>query len=307
MISFDFDVDAVRTATVLHQSIGSPANWTVMHGSILDRSFLTTLERADVVYSWGVLHHTGAMWQAVENAASLLKDDGVLYIALYCSDVYIGQTPEYWLQTKQRYGQAGAFRRRWMEWGYAWSSTIWPSLRNGSNPLKTIREYKASRGMEFWTDIKDWLGGWPMEFAGLAETKAFCKDRLELELVNISAGEANAEYLFRKRGASNYLDDVARSHPIELLPGPFEHAGGYAWRVYLPDHAGHSDSIAEPKRSTLMLFEDSVPVGFAHAPLVHILAHGGGRYLHSDESLLFSSTDNTDPNTNGRTYGIRTF
>jgi hypothetical protein len=55
--------------------------------------------------------------------------------------------------------------------------------------------------MAFYTDIKDWLGGWPMEFAGISDVKQFCGEKLGLELINITTGEANSEYLFKKRDA----------------------------------------------------------------------------------------------------------
>lgn len=304
VISFDFDPDSVQTTRLVRRYAGAPGNWEVMQGSVLDRQFLDTLERADVAYSWGVLHHTGAMWQALEKAASVLEAEGVLYIALYCSDMCLSQPVEHWLRIKQRYNRANSLARRWMEWAHAWRSTFWPDLRKGRNPVKTIRGYQASRGMAFWTDIKDWLGGWPMEFASIAETKAFCKERLGLELINIAAGEANTEYLFRKRGAHTYWDDVTTRLRIEPLQGPFRHVQGYAWAAQVPRHGAGCDTGELSRRSRLMLFEDGDPVGFAHAPHAHIQAHGTGRYSHWGDSLVFSSTDNTDPNANGRTYAI---
>jgi hypothetical protein len=53
--------------------------------------------------------------------------------------------------------------------------------------------------MSFYTDIKDWLGGWPMEFSSIADVKKFADQELGLELRNIKAGEANTEYLFGRR------------------------------------------------------------------------------------------------------------
>ncbi|PIV53729.1 MAG: class I SAM-dependent methyltransferase, partial [Elusimicrobia bacterium CG02_land_8_20_14_3_00_37_13] len=67
------------------------------------------------------------------------------------------------------------------------------------NPLKTIRQYKQKRGMAYLTDIKDWLGGYPFEYAKIEEVLQFCRKKLNLELINIKTGEANTEYLFRKK------------------------------------------------------------------------------------------------------------
>ncbi len=301
---FDYDPDSVETSKKLREWAGEPANWTVCQGSVLDRAFVESLEKADVVYSWGVLHHTGDMWNAIENAASRMKDDAVFYIALYTADVYTDPTPEYWLDVKRRYNRAGALRRKLMEWAYAWKFTIVPELRSRRNPLKRILRHQATRGMSYWTDVRDWLGGYPMEFAGIAETKTFCGDRLGLELLNINAGEANTEYLFRRKGARNYWDDVARDLEIVALEGPFPRRQGHAYEASLPAYSVSADSMEHPRRSRLMLYEDGVPVGFAHSVHSHIEAHGGGRYSHWGDSLIFSATDSTDPNTNGRRYSV---
>ncbi len=83
--AFDFDTDSVATTLSLLErfDIGGASSPSVRQGSILDSDFLEQLGRFDIVYSWGVLHHTGAMWQALENIAGLVKPGGVLAIALY--------------------------------------------------------------------------------------------------------------------------------------------------------------------------------------------------------------------------------
>lgn len=302
---FDYDLDSVRTTERLRSMANDPPNWTVRQGSVLDRNLIDGLERADIVYSWGVLHHTGEMWRAIENAASTLKPDGVFYIALYTSDVYVDPSPAYWIDLKQRYNRAGSLQRRLMEWAYAWRFTIRPELKAGRNPLNVIRNYGESRGMAYWSDVRDWLGGWPMEFAGIAETIRFCRDRLGLELLHIWAGEGNTEYLFAKTGARTYFHDLIAAIPAETLPQPFARGSGHLWKVEIPQHAALADTVAEPKRSTIMLYENGVPLGFAHAPHAHIEQLGGGRYSHWGDQLLFSTTDHSDPTTNGRAYTLR--
>ena len=81
IISFDYDESSVATTRKLHEWAGSPRHWTIDQGSVLDRAYMVALPKADVVYSWGVLHHTGEMWTAVENAAIPLASDGIFYIA----------------------------------------------------------------------------------------------------------------------------------------------------------------------------------------------------------------------------------
>jgi cyclopropane fatty-acyl-phospholipid synthase-like methyltransferase len=302
--SFDFDVNSVQTTEKLRTFAGAPSHWTVRQGSVLDREFMSSLAPADIVYSWGVLHHTGSMWQAIRNAANPMKPDAVFYIALYTSDVYIDPTPEYWLATKRRYNNAGALQQRLMEWHYAWKATILPDLRHGRNPWKTMREHFRNRGMSYWIDVRDWLGGYPMEFAGIAETKSFARDELGMELLNISAGEANTEYLFRPTGTSNYWDEVQAQRSLEVLESPFAAVGGHAFTAELPHYGQHADDMDDPRRSHLMLYEDRIPIGFAHQTHADVKSHGAGRYSHWRQQLMFSTTDNTDPNTNGRQYHI---
>lgn len=302
IFSFDYDEDSVRTTAALRASVGNPDHWAVEQGSVLDASYMGSLEPADVVYSWGVLHHTGEMWQAVDNATIPLSADGVFYVALYTTDVFIKPTPEYWLRVKRRYNEAGPLAKRLMEWSYAWRNTILPSLLSGRNPIPVLRGSDQTRGMSYWTDVRDWLGGWPMEFASIADTKER-GNRLGLELLNIAAGEANTEYLFRRRGAANYWDGRLARQRRRLDP-PFQHLSGYAYSASLPEHEARADSEAAPRASRLMLYEDGVPVGFAHQPPSHVAQYGGGRYCHRGNLLTFSATDNTDPNGNAREYCV---
>ena len=176
---------------------------------------------------------------------------------------------------------------------------------NFKNPLSRIAAYKESRGMSFWTDVRDWLGGWPMEFAGIDETKSFCKEQLGLELLNIYAGEANTEYLFRKQDAKNYWDEYISDKKIIKLTPASKCEGGNAWSIGVDDYMNSADSEESPKKSTLMLYENGVPMGFPHVSLKHIARHGKSRYAHWKNKIIFSTTDNTDPNTNGREYYFR--
>ena len=58
---------------------GDPS-WIVIQGSVLDNAFLKTLGEFDYVYSWGVLHHTGDMWRALDNVNNLVKLNGFLLL-----------------------------------------------------------------------------------------------------------------------------------------------------------------------------------------------------------------------------------
>jgi hypothetical protein len=86
------------------------------------------------------------------------------------------------------------------------------------------------------------------------------------------------------------------------LGGRATHNGGFAWIVHAPDFARFADTAQSPRRSVLSLLEDGRPLGPAHQLHENIRRLGEGRLSHWDEWLLFSTSDNTDPNTNGRHY-----
>lgn len=195
IVSFDIDPYSVSTTQKLKEMAGNPPRWEVLQGSILNEEFIAKLPKADIVYSWGVLHHTGKMWEAIEKAASLLSDKGVLYIALYTTT---SKSP-YWIRIKKKYNNSSTIEKRLMEAWYIIKHTFKPLLLRGKNPIRYIHEYKKNRGMAYLTNVRDWLGGYPYENAKIEEVLRFARKRLNLELINIKTGEANTEYLFIKR------------------------------------------------------------------------------------------------------------
>src|SRR4029453_11192140 len=72
--SFDYDPQSVAcTAELRRRYFDRDPEWRVERASVLDAEYLRALGQFDVVYSWGVLHHTGAMWQALENVKPLVR------------------------------------------------------------------------------------------------------------------------------------------------------------------------------------------------------------------------------------------
>lgn len=196
--SFDYDPQSVATTRALHRLANAPEAWTVSRGSVLDEAFMTGLEQADLVYSWGVLHHTGDVWNALRQACGRVAHGGLLYVALYSADMQIDPPPKYWLDIKRQYVAASPWRRRWMELAYLWRFRLnrkpWglPSLF-----LQAWR-YKKSRGMNYMTDVRDWLGGWPMEFCRDADVVSFVTGEFGLKLEKMKTGQANTEFLFSR-------------------------------------------------------------------------------------------------------------
>ena len=198
IFGFDYDQNSVNASRVCHQHAGRPSNWTITQGSVLDEAFMETqIPKASLVYSWGVLHHTGVVWRAIRNAASRVAPGGLFYIALYSEDADVQPSPEFWLDVKKRYNRAGWFGRQKMLAWYIWRFMIGGDYKNIRPTLRRFKEHKHNRGMSLLVDIRDWLGGWPMEYVKDAEVARFCGE-LGLTPIRTQTGEACHEYLFRR-------------------------------------------------------------------------------------------------------------
>ncbi len=199
IISFDVDPYSVECCKYLHQKADAPKNWRVYKGSILDDNFISALGKFDIVYAWGVLHHTGKMWGAFKNSAKLVKKGGYYYIAIYNKVTgFAGST--FWLKIKKIYNQSPRIGKYALEMLYIMAYFIVNLIRLRT-PLKNIKNYASNRGMDWKTDIIDWLGGYPYEFATVEEILNFMKENFQdFSLVNIkkTRGLGNNEYLFRR-------------------------------------------------------------------------------------------------------------
>ncbi len=166
--SFDFDPNSVACTQALHdQHCPGDDAWTIERGSVLDRGYIEGLGKFDIVYAWGVLHHTGAMWTALERAASLVSPGGILAIALYRHTAMCGA----WRIEKRIYAAAPALPQAMARGAYK-AAFLAGIAASGRNPAEYIRGYKSRRGMSWHHDVHDWLGGYPYEFARSDEVKA---------------------------------------------------------------------------------------------------------------------------------------
>ena len=196
--SLDYDPDSVAATTILRSYAGAPANWSIERGDVLDEKYIDCLGQWSFVYSWGVLHHTGDVWRALANAQKTVAVGGLFYIALYSADVQTD--PEFWLRIKQEYNRAGRFKRWRMEWWYIWAHVMYRRIGNFPDLIKRILQYRFSRGMSFFADVRDWLGGWPMQFVHDREVTAFLEGKHGFNLTKIKTGEACTEFVFRRGG-----------------------------------------------------------------------------------------------------------
>ena len=202
--SFDYDHHSVACTQELRRRYFQQAgNWTIEQGSVLEADYLNRLGKFDVVYSWGVLHHTGDMWLALENAIRPVAPQGKLFIALYNhQDLY----SSVWTAIKRRYSQSIFWRVPIIVVCGTFLSVrgLAKDLILLKNPLKRYTEYKKSRGMSYFTDLLDWLGGYPFEVAKPEAVFDFFRNRgFEMvKLHTVGGGLGCNEFVFVKRTES---------------------------------------------------------------------------------------------------------
>ena len=179
--SFDFDPQSVAcTRELKNRYFSQDEQWVVEEASVLDRDYLAALGTFDVVYSWGVLHHTGAMWQALGNVASLPAANGRLFIAIYNDQGWISK---YWLKVKQAYARNVVFRLLVLLVHAPYLFGVRFLVRAATGRLH------LERGMSLWYDMIDWVGGYPFEVARPEEIFDFYRDRgLQLTRLKTNAG-----------------------------------------------------------------------------------------------------------------------
>ena len=200
MFSLDYDENSVSATRTLREYAGSPQTWKVERGDVLDDSYVESLGKWNFVYSWGVLHHTGNVWKAIENAQKAVADGGLFYIALYSADVFGEAMMKFWIEKKQEYNRSSRIKKNLMVLWYIWRFGLGGNLRRLPQVLKQIYEHKTKRGMNYFTDVHDWLGGWPMEFTGDQEVVDFLEQKHGFQLINVATGEACSEFLFERSG-----------------------------------------------------------------------------------------------------------
>jgi 2-polyprenyl-3-methyl-5-hydroxy-6-metoxy-1,4-benzoquinol methylase len=206
--SFDFDPQSVACTTELKRRYFPADNmWRVEEASALDPKYLATLGTFDIVYSWGVLHHTGRMWEALENVHPLVADQGKLFIALY-NDT--GSQSARWHWIKRTYNNIPDFLKS----PFALVVTGPEELKALIRSLVTLRpgqyvkswtQYDERRGMSRWRDIIDWVGGYPYEVSTPDEIFEFFKAR-GYTLTKMNCGNVGLgcnQFVFVKNATNN--------------------------------------------------------------------------------------------------------
>jgi 2-polyprenyl-3-methyl-5-hydroxy-6-metoxy-1,4-benzoquinol methylase len=202
--SFDSDESSVATTASLRERFADEDGWTVERGSALDEGYLRSLGQWDIVYAWGVLHHTGDMWRALGSVTALVRPGGRLFISIYNDQ---GWKSRAWRWVKRTYNGLPPSLRR----AYVIAVALPLELRQiikhllKGRPLDYYRLWRSSayyeRGMSYWHDIVDWVGGYPFEVASPEEVFHFCAERgFELRRLRTVRGSHGCnEFVFARR------------------------------------------------------------------------------------------------------------
>lgn len=206
VVSFDYDKDSVDCALAMKEAhMPGSKQWSISQGSILDKDFLSSLGLFDIVYSWGVLHHTGQMWPAIDHASQLVAPAGTLALAIYNDQ---GGYSVRWRKVKRMYlATPDRFKK-------AFALTLFV-LREIKPTLSTMVRLKnpierwtrdQPRGMDFWTDWIDWIGGYPFEVAMPEDVFYFCKERgfILSEMKTSRGGLGCNEFVFQKSSKPDF-------------------------------------------------------------------------------------------------------
>jgi 2-polyprenyl-6-hydroxyphenyl methylase/3-demethylubiquinone-9 3-methyltransferase len=200
VFSFDYDPKSVACTNELKRRyFPDDFDWTVETGSALDREYLESLGRFDIVYSWGVLHHTGDLWSALDNVDVNVMDFGVLFLALYNDQ---GRHSKLWWAIKKTYVSLPS-TLRWIVllacYVRLWGPTMIIDMLK-LKPFKTWRDYRRNRGMSPHRDVIDWVGGFPFEVSKPEDIFNFYKSKgYVLSMIKTCGGGLGCnEYVFRK-------------------------------------------------------------------------------------------------------------
>jgi 2-polyprenyl-3-methyl-5-hydroxy-6-metoxy-1,4-benzoquinol methylase len=200
--SFDVDPDSVAATTELRGRFATGADWEVEQGSILDERFVERLGRFDIVYAWGILHHTGDLWGAMNRTSCLVADGGLLYISVYNDQ---GLPSRVWRRVKRRYNRSGPLTRGVLLAGSAVYLARHVPLRKLVHVGRAdapVRDRRArARGMSARHDLVDWVGGYPFEVARPEDVFRFLRRQgFGLRHLKTCGGGLGCnEYVFERR------------------------------------------------------------------------------------------------------------
>lgn len=193
VVGFDISENSIKTAFLNKKRFAPNSEIDFQKQSILEKGY-DQWGKFDIVYSWGVLHHTGNMWQAIRNAMNLVEKDGYFVIAIYNKH----WTSPIWKVIKWFYNVAPKVVKRGMV-------ILFYNLKKNFFKIKNKEMFNKTRGMNFYYDVIDWIGGYPYQYASTDEIKKYF-DKFDFKLINLvnTKGWTGCnEYMFKRNDKKN--------------------------------------------------------------------------------------------------------
>ena len=216
--SVDCDPQSVAcTRELRRRYFENDPQWRVEQASVLDKNYMASLGEFDVVYSWGVLHHTGQMWKALEHVQLPVAKGGLLFIAIYND---MGSQSTRWRHIKRFYNRLP----RGLRLPFAVGCTglleiraLLAALASG-RPSEYLKRWQTVhyRGMSHWRDLVDWIGGYPYEAAKPDEIFEYYRSHgFTLRRLRCGGGLGCNEFVFKRERSSDHVA-TPESHHVNL-------------------------------------------------------------------------------------------
>jgi SAM-dependent methyltransferase len=247
--------------------------------------------RFDFAICWGVCMSTHDPALAFANAATTVRPGGGLYVMVYAPTYH--NSPSV-LQRREHYHR----RLRTAEERLRYVYEVADDPRNAINYMDMLNPFYN------WVVEEETIHRW-------FQAHGF----VNVVTLNASENEPVAYHVFgTRRGYSLPVHDdhgARVPQPVDVdastlrpLSPPFRRESGFAWQIALPELTSIADDLESPHRSRLVLLENGSPLWLRHTQHDEIRTRGMGTYSHWRDALILSTPDNSDPNTNGRTYQV---
>jgi SAM-dependent methyltransferase len=159
LVALDYDPDSVSTTNRVLSGKSFKGDFQVIQADILKHIPGIDGRTFDLVYSWGVLHHTGDMMKGIDRSISYVKPGALIALALYRKTLLC----TFWRIEKFLYSKSPKILQSLFQKTYEFVFGLGIKIKTG----QSLRAYKLSyfqkRGMDFSRDVHDWLGGYPYE------------------------------------------------------------------------------------------------------------------------------------------------
>jgi len=200
VLAVDIDPVSVETTRYVLSQYHHDTNWECKELSVFELDY-DKLSKFDIVYSWGVLHHTGDLLGAISKAVGMVDSNGLFIIAVYRKT----KLCFFWKIEKKFYSKSSERIRSVIRTIYISFFQLGRFIQS-RNFKEDVRAYNKQRGMDFYIDVNDWLGGYPYESITPWDLKSYIQGndfKLVKEFVGQSGlrifGSGNDEFVFQRQ------------------------------------------------------------------------------------------------------------